>query len=357
VERVIVSGERETPAHAMSPPAVHSHRPRTVLVTGGCGFIGMHLVQHLLRADPACSVINLDALTYAGSHERLADTARDHASRYRFFHGDIRDEPLLARVFGEHHPDTVINLAAESHVDRSINGPDPFIQTNVVGTLALLKVARSAWTGRDDVRFHQVSTDEVFGSLPATGCFTEASPYQPNNPYSASKAAADHLVRAWHNTYGLPVTLSHGTNTYGPHQFPEKLIPFTITRALAERPISLYGDGQHIRDWMHVDDHVRAIDAVVRQARTGERYVVGSGQERTNRDLLMHLCALLDRHRPRRCGASYADLIVATADRPGHDRRYATDAARLRHEIGWAPRISLDEGLERTVAWYVEAGG
>lgn len=341
----------------MNPPVVHRHHPRTVLVTGGCGFIGMHLVRHLLRTDPACSVVNLDALTYAGSHERLADTARAHASRYRFIHGDICDDALVARLFREHGPDTVINLAAESHVDRSISGPDPFIQTNVVGTLTLLKAAQAAWAGRGDVRFHQVSTDEVFGSLPPTGYFTEDSPYRPNNPYSASKAAADHLVRAWHITHGLPVTWSHGTNTYGPHQFPEKLIPFAIARALAGRPISLYGDGQHIRDWMHVDDHVRAIDAVVRQAPTGARYLAGSGQERTNRDLLMQVCALLDRYRPRGGASSYLELIVPAADRPGHDRRYATDAARLRSELGWTPATALDDGLERTVAWYAHRAG
>lgn len=330
------------------------HHPRVLLITGGCGFIGTHLVQHLLRSDPACRVINLDALTYAGSHERLADTARVYAARYRFIHGDVCDDRLVADIFRDHGPDTVIHLAAESHVDRAISGPERFMQTNVLGTLTLLKAAHAAWHGRQDVRFHQVSTDEVFGSLPATGRFSESSPYRPTNPYSASKAAADHLVCSWHHTYGLPVTISHGTNTYGPHQFPEKLIPLAITRALSGQHIPLYGDGLHVRDWVYVDDHVRAIDLIVRRSVTGGRYLVGSEQERTNRELLGHLCRLLDRYKPRSNGRPYHELIVATVDRPGHDRRYASDTTRLRQELRWEPGVSFDEGLERTVGWFVE---
>ncbi len=329
------------------------HRLRTVLVTGGCGFIGMQMVQHLLRTDPDCTVINLDALTYAGSHERLAETVRTNASRYHFVHGDICDDRLVARVFIDHSPDTVIHLAAESHVDRAISGPDLFMQTNVIGTLTLLKAAQVAWKGRHDVRFHHVSTDEVFGSLPATGRFSELSPYQPTNPYSASKAAADHLVRSWHHTYGLPVTLSHGTNTYGPHQFPEKLIPLAITRALMEKPIPLYGDGLHIRDWTHVRDHVQAIDTIIRTGKSGETYLVGSQQERTNRELLTLICRKLDGLRPRGSGLRYEELIIEAPDRLGHDRRYASDTARLRQELAWEPQIALDEGLAQTVEWYV----
>ncbi|MBA3698444.1 MAG: dTDP-glucose 4,6-dehydratase [Planctomycetes bacterium] len=333
------------------------HRLRTVLVTGGCGFIGSHLIRHLLGSDPQVVVVNLDALTYAGIQERLAEVASAHASRYRFRHGDVCDDQLVERIFQEHGPDTVIHLAAESHVDRAISGPDRFMRTNVLGTMTLLKAAHSAWQGRTDVRFHQVSTDEVFGSLPSTGLFTESSPYRPSNPYSATKAAADHLVQAWHHTYGLPVTISYGTNTYGPQQCPEKLIPLAITRALAGQPIPLYGDGQHIRDWMYVDDHVRGIEAIVRTAETGGRFLVGSHQELTNRDLLERLCRVLDQQRPRHSGAKYRDLIVSAADRPGHDRRYASDTSHLRATLGWRAEVGIDEGLLRTVRWHVEQTG
>lgn len=329
------------------------HHLRTALVTGGCGFIGSHLIRHLLGSDPACVIVNLDALTYAGSTKRLTDVAECHRARYRFVQGDVCDERLVERIFCEQEPDTVLHLAAESHVDRAISGPDRFLQTNVMGTMTLLKAAQAAWSGRTDVRFHQVSTDEVFGPLPPEGCFTETSPYRPGNPYSASKAAADHLVEAWHRTYGLPVTLSYGTNTYGPDQYPEKLIPSAIMRALSEQPIPLYGDGLHIRDWMHVTDHVQAIDAIVRGATTGERFLVGSTKEMTNRDLLERLCGILDRQRPRRAG-SYRDLITGARDRPGHDRRYASDTSRLRATLGWSPRIELTDGLEQTVAWYAK---
>jgi dTDP-glucose 4,6-dehydratase len=327
------------------------HHPRIVLVTGGCGFIGSNLVRHLLATWPVLRVVNLDALTYAGNRANLAEIEQLPVARYHFVHGDIADEDLVAQVFDTERPDTVIHLAAESHVDRAIDAPMPFLRTNVLGTAVLLQAARRAWKGRRDVRFHHVSTDEVFGALGDNGAFDEASAYAPNNPYSASKAGADHLVRAWHRTYGLPVTLSNSSNTYGPYQFPEKLIPLIITRALAGQELPLFGDGSQVRDWLHVADHCRALDLIVRQGHTGRTYHVGGGNEWRNRALVELLCDEIQRQHP--CPDGYRALIRHVADRPGHDHRYAIDATRLRQELGWAPQHDFVSGIRQTVAWYL----
>ncbi len=330
-----------------------AHQPRTVLVTGGCGFIGTSLVIHLLGSDPALRVVNLDALTYAGNRDNLAGVERAHADRYRFVHGDVADERAVAAVFAAEPIDTVIHLAAESHVDRSIDSPGEFLRTNIWGTYTVLQAARRAWAGRSDVRFHQVSTDEVFGSLGGEGHFTEDTAYDPSSPYSASKASADHLARAWHRTFGVPVTVSNCSNNYGPYQYPEKLIPLMIATALAGKPLPVYGDGLHVRDWLFVEDHCRAIDLIVRRAATGSTYVVGGRNEIANLAMVRMLCDLLDELSPRADGASYHQLITFVADRPGHDRRYAIDAARLAAELGWSPRETIASGLRATIAWYL----
>lgn len=327
------------------------HVPRIVLITGGCGFIGSNLVLHLLVSDPGLRIVNLDALTYAGNRANLVEVERQYAARYSFVHGDVADEALVAAVFAEHRPDTVIHLAAESHVDRAIDAPMPFLHTNIIGTAVLLQAARSAWRGRSDVRFHHVSTDEVFGSLGDHGAFDEASPYAPTNPYSASKAGADHLVRAWHRTFGLPVTLSNCSNNYGPFQFPEKLIPLIISRALAGESLPVFGDGSQVRDWLHVSDHCTALDRIVRQAQPGTTYHVGGGNEWSNRALIERLCDLLQERRPRTSG--YRVLITHVADRPGHDQRYAIDARRLAHDLGWSAQHDFTDGLRATVDWYL----
>jgi dTDP-glucose 4,6-dehydratase len=330
------------------------HAPRCVLVTGGCGFIGTNLVRHLLATDPSLRIVNLDALTYAGSRTNLSDVERSAGARYRFVHGDIADAEAVTRLFREEPIDTVIHLAAESHVDRSIDGPDTFLRTNVWGTFVLLQAARAAWRDRDGVRFHHVSTDEVFGSLGPDGFFDETTPYDPSSPYSASKAGSDHLVVAWHRTYGLPVTLSNCSNNYGPYQFPEKLIPLVIAKALAGEPLPVYGDGRHVRDWLYVEDHCRAIDRVVRGAPTGSTYVVGGRNEMPNLELVRLLCDLLGELRPRADGRSYREQITFVPDRPGHDRRYAIDATRIAADLGWMPRETVASGMRRTVAWYLE---
>jgi dTDP-glucose 4,6-dehydratase len=326
------------------------HTPRKVLVTGGAGFIGSCLVRRLLATDEQIRVVNLDALTYSGSQASLAGVGEQYPNRYRFVHGDIRDEGLLEELFGAEALDTVIHLAAESHVDRSIDGPESFIRTNVVGTFALLEAARKAWTNRDG-RFHHVSTDEVFGSLGDDGLFSETTAYDPRSPYSASKAASDHLVRAWGHTYGMNVTISNCSNNFGPWQFPEKLIPLMISNCLAEKPLPVYGDGGNVRDWLYVVDHCEAIDRIVRQGRPGRTYNVGGQCERTNIDLVRTLCGLMDRHRPLSGGRSYEELITFVPDRPGHDRRYAIDATRIRTELGWRPGHDFDEALDATVRW------
>ncbi len=330
----------------------------TVFVTGGAGFIGSALVR-LLIANSDWRIINIDKLTYAGNLESLAAVA-DHP-RHVFSRSDICDRAALDRLFAEHRPDGVIHLAAESHVDRSIHGPGEFIATNISGTFTLLEAARGYWLGLDDsakaaFRFQHVSTDEVYGSLGATGLFTETTPYSPNSPYSASKAASDHLVRAWMHTYGLPVLVTNCSNNYGPCQFPEKLIPLMINNALAAKPLPIYGRGDNVRDWLYVDDHAEALRLVFERGVPGETYNIGGGAERTNLQVVDSLCRLLDLQRPRSDGRSYSELKRFVADRPGHDQRYAIDAGKIARELGWVPRESFESGLARTVAWYLANG-
>lgn len=322
-----------------------------LLVTGGAGFIGSAVVRRAITDGH--QVVNLDALTYAACLDNVASVA-NHPG-YVFEHADIRDRAALDRIFAQHRPDAVMHLAAESHVDRSIDGPGTFIDTNVMGTFHLLEAARAYWTreGRPEgFRFHHVSTDEVFGSLGAEGQFTETSPYDPRSPYSASKAGSDHLVRAWHETYGLPVVLTNCSNNYGPFHFPEKLIPLVILNALAGKALPIYGDGSNVRDWLFVEDHAEALLMVVQKGAVGRSYNIGGENERTNLDLVQTLCTILDRKRPRDEGC-YADLITFVTDRPGHDARYAIDPTRIREELGWRPSVTVDEGLERTVDWYL----
>jgi dTDP-glucose 4,6-dehydratase len=333
-----------------------AHHPRSMMVTGGAGFIGSNFVRWALAADPEVRLVNVDALTYAGHLASLDGVADDYGPRYTFVHADIRDADTMRRIFTEHGIDTVVHLAAESHVDRSIDGPIDFIDTNVRGTAVLLEAARSAWRDRADVRFHHVSTDEVFGSLDADGLFTETTPYDPSSPYSASKAAADHLARAWHRTYGLPVTLSNCSNNYGPYQYPEKLIPLMIANAAAGKPLPVYGEGANIRDWLHVEDHCRALDLVMRSGEPGRTYNVGGRNERSNLEVVKAICDLVDELRPHPEGGSRRDLIEFVTDRPGHDLRYAIDADRITTELGWSPRFNFDSGLRATVQWYLENG-
>ncbi|MEQ6250804.1 dTDP-glucose 4,6-dehydratase [Sulfitobacter sp. HNIBRBA3233] len=322
-----------------------------ILVTGGAGFIGSAVVRHAIAEGH--EIVNLDALTYAACLANLDSVADDPG--YSFVEADIRDRPALDTVFADHAPDAVMHLAAESHVDRSIDGPGAFIETNVTGTYNMLEAARAYWMARGkpaDFRFHHISTDEVFGTLGETGFFTEDTPYAPNSPYSASKAASDHLVRAWHETYGLPVVLSNCSNNYGPFHFPEKLVPVVILNALAGKPIPIYGTGSNIRDWLYVEDHATALLTVLRSGRTGRSYNIGGNNELTNLDLVHLLCGILDRVRPK--SESYAEQITFVADRPGHDMRYAIDASRIRDELGWTPSVTVEEGLERTVRWFLD---
>lgn len=325
-----------------------------ILITGGAGFIGSAVVR--LAVARGHEVINLDALTYAACLENVAPVARSNL--YTFEHADIRDRPALDAIFRRHQPDVVMHLAAESHVDRSIDGPKDFIETNINGTFNMLEAARSYWTDREKpsgFRFLHISTDEVFGSLPADPevKFTEISSYDPRSPYSAAKAASDHLVRAWHETYGLPVLLTNCSNNYGPYHFPEKLIPVVILNALAEKPIPVYGAGENVRDWLYVEDHADALLLVLEKGKTGRSYNVGGENERRNIDLVRTICATLDQKRPRAKG-SYADLIAFVTDRPGHDARYAIDPCRIRDELGWRPSVTIEEGLEKTVQWYLD---
>lgn len=325
-----------------------------ILVTGGAGFIGSAVVR--LAVARGHSVINLDALTYAGCKENIASVADDPL--YAFEHADIRDRSALIRIFSDHQPDVVMHLAAESHVDRSIDGPGSFIETNITGTYNMLEAARAYWHAKgrpDEFRFHHISTDEVFGSLPADPAekFTEETPYDPRSPYSASKASSDHLVRAWYETFGLPVVLSNCSNNFGPYHFPEKLIPVIILNALAGKPLPIYGDGSNVRDWLYVEDHADALLLVIEKGRVGRSYNIGGENERSNLSLVQSICSILDKARPRSQG-SYADLITFVADRPGHDARYAIDSTRIREELGWQPSVTVEEGLERTVRWYLE---
>lgn len=329
----------------------------TILVTGGAGFIGGNFVLDWLAGSDE-PVVNLDKLSYAGNLQTLASLHGD--DRHRFVHGDIGDSDLLGRLLAEHQPRAVIHFAAESHVDRSIHGPGDFIDTNIVGTFKLLEAVRGYWSGlpasdKAAFRLLHVSTDEVYGTLAADDApFTEAHRYQPNSPYSASKAAADHLVRAWHHTYGLPVLTTHCSNNYGPYHFPEKLIPLVILNALAGKPLPVYGDGQQVRDWLYVTDHCAALRRVLDAGTPGETYNVGGGNEKTNLDVVRTICRLLDELRPRADGKGYAEQITYVQDRPGHDRRYAIDARKLARELGWQPAETFDSGIRKTVRWYLD---
>lgn len=323
-----------------------------LLVTGGAGFIGSAVVRQAIAAGH--QVVNLDALTYAACLDNVASVG--NAPGYAFEQADIRDRAALDAIFAKHQPDAVMHLAAESHVDRSIDGPGDFIATNITGTFNMLEAARKYWVeaGKPQAfRFHHISTDEVFGSLGPTGQFTEDTPYDPRSPYSASKAASDHLVRAWHETYGLPVVLTNCSNNYGPFHFPEKLIPVVILNALAGKPIPIYGNGSNVRDWLYVEDHAEALLLVVQKGAVGRSYTIGGENERSNLDLVRTICAILDTKAPREAG-SYADLITFVTDRPGHDARYAIDPTRIREELGWRPSVTVEQGLERTVQWYLD---
>lgn len=329
---------------------------KTMMVTGGAGFIGSNFVNMTL-ARGGFRVVNLDSLTYAGNLESLS-SVRDNPGHV-FVRGSIGDRVLVGRLLSEYRPEYIVNMAAESHVDRSIDGPAGFIDTNIVGTFELLESVRFYWSGlagseKEEFRFLHVSTDEVYGSLGPTGHFREESPYAPNSPYSASKAASDHLVRAYHHTYGLPVLTTNCSNNYGPYQFPEKLIPLIILSALAGKHLPVYGDGQNIRDWLYVEDHCRAIHTVLQRGRPGEVYNIGGNNEKTNLQVVHAICDLLDELCPGKEGASYRDQIAFVRDRPGHDRRYAIDANKIKHDLGWTPAENFETGLSKTVRWYLE---
>jgi dTDP-glucose 4,6-dehydratase len=324
-----------------------------LLVTGGAGFIGSNFVLSTIAATGE-AIVNLDKLTYAGSLRNLEALRGD--TRHVFVKGDICDRPLVRRLLAEHRPRAIVHFAAESHVDRSISGPAPFVETNVVGTFCLLEEARAYWKeAADGFRFVHISTDEVYGSLgPDDPAFTESTPFAPNSPYAASKAAADHMVRAYHHTYGLPTLTTNCSNNYGPFQFPEKLIPLMIQQALAGKPLPVYGDGRNVRDWLYVADHCEAVRAVLERGRPGETYNIGGNSEKMNIDLVNTLCALLDELRPRSQGR-YGELVSFVRDRPGHDRRYAIDASKVRRELGWQPAETFESGLRKTVQWYLES--
>jgi dTDP-glucose 4,6-dehydratase len=333
----------------------------SVLVTGGAGFIGSNFVRRLLQHDSGVRIVNLDALTYAGSLENLSGLP--DPGRHRFVQGDICDRDLTESLLREYQVDTVAHFDAETHVDRSISGPSPFIQTNVFGTFNLLEACRRAWledrvVDLGSTLFLHVSTDEVFGSLSETEpAFRESTPYAPNSPYAASKAASDHLVRAYTHTYGLPAIVTSCSNNYGPNQFPEKLIPLTVLNALAGKPIPVYGDGSNIRDWLYVADHCEALELVLRRGIVAETYNIGGGNQPTNLELIQMVCDILDEARPNSPWVPHRSLIQFVADRPGHDRRYAMDSGKIRHELGWQPRRTLAEGLHETVEWYLSNPG
>ena len=331
---------------------------RHILVTGGAGFIGSNFVHYLLRSEPDVQIINLDALTYAGSLENLKDLP--DPSRHVFIPGDITDRELVDRIFAEYEIDTVMHFAAETHVDRSILDPGAFVQTNVVGTFTLLEAARKAWlvdktVPRDAVRFHHVSTDEVFGTLSkADPPFREETAYQPRSPYAASKAASDHFVRAYYTTYGLPISISNCSNNYGPRQFPEKLIPLMILNATNGKPLPIYGDGMQIRDWLYVDDHCEALWKVATQGRVGETYCIGGDNQPANIEIVRTICQILDELQPDSPFTPHEQLMTFVPDRPGHDRRYDIDISKINSELGWQPRHDLQQGLLATVRWYLE---
>lgn len=330
---------------------------QNLLITGGAGFIGSNFIHHILAVDPLLRCVNLDLLTYAGSERNLQDLPDPR--RHTFIKGDICDQDLVVRVLREHEVDTIVHFAAESHVDRSILGPAPFVRTNVRGTFSLLEAARLVWLEeqtrpREGVRFHHISTDEVFGSLePNDPPFDETTPYAPNSPYAASKAAADHLVRAYARTYGLPVTISNCSNNYGPYQFPEKLIPLVILNAAAGEPLPIYGDGEQVRDWLFVEDHCEAIYQVLRSGEVGQTYMISAGVQPTNLEVVQRVCEILDERLPDSPHVPHASLIAFVPDRPGHDRRYAMDSAKIRRELGWQPATDLEAGLRKAVDWYL----
>ncbi len=329
-----------------------------ILVTGGAGFIGANFVLDWLKDPNAEGLINLDKLTYAGNLATLSSLKKD--PRHHFVHGDIADRKLVVELLKEHQPRAIVNFAAESHVDRSIHGPAEFVHTNIVGTFNLLECAREYWSGLNDdqkksFRFHHVSTDEVYGSLsPTAPAFTEIHPYEPNSPYSASKAASDHLVRAWFHTYGLPVVTTNCSNNYGPYHFPEKLIPLVILNAINDKPLPIYGDGQQVRDWLYVGDHCSAICAVLVNGELGQTYNIGGWNEKANIDVVKTICQILDELKPRTDKKSYAEQITFVKDRPGHDRRYAIDARKIEQELGWRPAETFDTGIKKTVQWYLD---
>lgn len=330
---------------------------QNVLITGGAGFIGSNFARYLLKTEAKVQVTNLDALTYAGSLENLKDLP--DAERHTFVKGDITDTEFIGDLLRKYAIDTIIHFAAESHVDRSILGPGQFMHTNIIGTYTLLEAARKYWLeekafDKEQVRFHHISTDEVFGTLaPNEPAWTEESPYAPNSPYAASKAASDHLVRSYGHTYGLPYTLTNCSNNYGPYQFPEKLIPLIIQNAMDEKPLPVYGDGQQVRDWLHVEDHCEAIHLVVSKAANGATYNIGGGNQPANLTIVETICDILDERKPRAGGKSYRELIQFVKDRPDHDRRYAMNAEKIRRELGWSPRHNLNQGLLDTVEWYL----
>jgi dTDP-glucose 4,6-dehydratase len=330
---------------------------RQVLVTGGAGFIGSNFIHFLLNKEPHVQVINLDALTYAGNLENLKELPDEE--RYHFIKGDITDRALLKTIFDDFKIDTVVHFAAESHVDRSITGPMPFVETNVIGTTCLLEAARASWVVEKKVdpaqtRFHHVSTDEVFGALsPDDSPFSETTPYAPNSPYAASKAASDHLVRAYFNTYQLPVTITNCSNNYGPFQFPEKLIPLVILNAVQGKPLPVYGDGKQIRDWLYVEDHCAAIWKALKKGTAGQTYNIGGNNQPTNLEIIQTICTILDESLPGSSVTPYSKLIEFVPDRPGHDRRYAMDTRKIERELGWKPTEDLKSGLRKTVAWYL----
>ncbi len=326
-------------------------------VTGGCGFIGANFIQYLLNKTKPNSIVNLDKLTYAGNQKNLVDFEQD--PRYIFVHGDICDAELVSKLFTEYQPNYIVNFAAESHVDRSIDGPAEFIQTNIVGTSVLLQEALKYYStlkGKESerFRFHHVSTDEVFGSLSESGFFTEETPYDPSSPYSASKASSDHLIRAWHRTFYLPVLISNCSNNYGPYQFPEKLIPLMILNCLEEKPLPVYGTGENIRDWLYVEDHCDAIYTILQKGTIGETYNVGGNNEIKNIQIVEEICDVLNDIHPAGSGKSYHELITFVKDRPGHDFRYAIDASKLKKEIGWEPKESFNTGIQKTIEWYLK---
>lgn len=331
---------------------------QNVLVTGGAGFIGSNFVRHLLTTESEISIVNLDALTYAGSLENLRDLPVP--GRYKFVQGSINDSSLVERLLRENEIDTIVHFAAETHVDRSIHGPAEFVDTNVVGTFVLLEATRTIWLNEgkrspDEVRFHHISTDEVFGSLePDDPPFSETTPYAPNSPYAASKAASDHLVRAYGHTYGLPFSITNCSNNYGPYQFPEKLIPLMIANAVRGKPLPIYGDGQQIRDWLYVEDHCQAIRDVIKKGKAGETYIVGGNTQPTNLVVVKTICEILDECLPQSEFTPHESLIEYVVDRPGHDRRYAMDISKINRDLNWSPGESLSEGLLKTVEWYLD---